>query len=105
LCQRLQQKYITKYSEIDKKPLFKLYNLFENIDIISYEIKSKEINVIKKNAYDFGYYAVKATNENGERIDYNGTYLNVWKKKGKKWKIYMTNVNNNTNMLIPIFSS
>tara|TARA_R110002073_G_scaffold72537_1_gene177641 strand:- start:672306 stop:672761 length:456 start_codon:yes stop_codon:yes gene_type:complete len=67
----------------------KRWTLPKGVKILSHKIYPKEINVINVNAYDYGYYAVTSSDENGNVSSSRGKYVIVWKKVKDDWKIYL----------------
>ena len=67
----------------------KRWMLPENIKILKHRIQPLEIKVIKKYAYDYGTYAGRTLNANGDKIDWRGKYVIVWRKVNNDWKIYL----------------
>ena len=54
-----------------------------------HKVTPVEIRIVKKTAYDFGYYEGESMNPKGEKSTWQGKYVIVWKKVGKDWKIYL----------------
>jgi len=48
-----------------------------------------EITIIKKTAYDYGYYEGETIMKDGSSSKWKGKYMIIWKKVGKDWKIYL----------------
>ena len=67
----------------------KKWILPEGIKILHHKVSPKEINVIKKYAYDYGIYEGKTLKSNGEIVSWKGKYVIVWKKEKGDWKIYL----------------
>jgi ketosteroid isomerase-like protein len=61
----------------------------EGVKIVHHKIKPEEIKVIKKYAYDYGYYEGATLSADGKKSTWQGKYVIVWKKVGKDWKIYL----------------
>ncbi len=55
----------------------------------SHKITPLEIKIVKKTAYDFGYYEGTSQNAKGESFAFKGKYVIVWKKVKGQWKIYL----------------
>lgn len=56
---------------------------------LQHKITPVEIKIVKKTAYDYGYYEGTSQNAKGETYEYHGKYVIVWKKTKGKWKIYI----------------
>lgn len=56
---------------------------------IRHKITPSEIRIVKKTAYDFGYYEGTSQNAKGEKFEFRGKYVIVWRKVKGKWKIYL----------------
>ncbi len=56
---------------------------------IRHKITPNEIKIVKKTAYDFGYYEGTSQNAKGENFEFSGKYVIVWKKIKGEWKIYL----------------
>ena len=54
-----------------------------------HKVTPTEIRIVKKTAYDYGYYEGESMNPKGEKFKWEGKYVIVWKKVGKEWKIYL----------------
>lgn len=60
----------------------------EGIRVPYHKITPTEITVIADWAYDIGYYEGTTIKRNGDKVDFNGKYLIVWKKEDGDWKIH-----------------
>ena len=69
--------------------LFSYWTTPEDIQILKHKITPSEIRVVKKYAYDYGYYEGETLLANGNKSSWKGKYVIVWKKVGKEWKIYL----------------
>lgn len=69
--------------------LTKYWTTPEGIKVLHHKIIPSEIRIVKKYAYDFGYYEGKTQNAKGEEFPFYGKYVIVWRKVGKDWKIYL----------------
>jgi ketosteroid isomerase-like protein len=67
----------------------KRWTLPSNLKIINHKIHPEEIRVIRKYAYDYGYYEGSTKNANGDISQWKGKYVIVWRKEKKEWKIYL----------------
>ncbi|MFK8004986.1 MAG: DUF4440 domain-containing protein [Saprospiraceae bacterium] len=56
---------------------------------IRHKITPIEIKIVKKTAYDFGYYEGTSQNAKGETFEFHGKYVIVWRKVKGEWKIYL----------------
>lgn len=72
-----------------KKDLFAHWNLPDDIKILHHKITPSEITIIKKTAYDYGYYEGETLLPDGEKSTWRGKYVIIWKKVGKEWKMYL----------------
>ena len=72
-----------------KEELSKYWAPSEGGKVTFHKITPEEIKVVKKTAYDFGYYEGTTTTTEGEKVNWKGKYVIVWKKIGKEWKIYL----------------
>ena len=54
-----------------------------------HKVTPLEIKIVKKTAYDYGYYEGESESPEGEKSTWQGKYVIVWKKVGKDWKIYL----------------
>lgn len=57
--------------------------------ILNHKITPLEIKFLGDYAYDFGYYEGKIESKEGEKSDFRGKYVIVWKKVEGKWKMYL----------------
>jgi len=69
--------------------LKKYWTTSEGYKVLHHKITPVEINIVKKTAYDFGYYEGKTQRPDGSVSAWKGKYVIVWKKVGKEWKIYL----------------
>ena len=69
--------------------LKKYWTLSEGVKVLHHKITPLEINVVKKTAYDYGYYEGETQRPDGSTVKWKGKYVIVWKKLGKEWKIYL----------------
>jgi len=69
--------------------LYKYWKTPEGSKIIKHKVTPIEIKVVKKTAYDYGYYEGATLTSNGKEITWKGKYVIIWKKINKKWKIYV----------------
>ena len=74
--------------------IFNEYTIPENFTIISHKITPLEIKVINENAYAFGTYEGITLTAEGKKIQWQGKYVNVWRKEDGKWKVYLEIWNN-----------
>ncbi|MEM7106386.1 MAG: nuclear transport factor 2 family protein [Bacteroidota bacterium] len=65
------------------------WTLPEGMKTLHHKIFPEEITIVKKTAYDYGYYEGTNQRANGEKVNFKGKYVIVWKKVGKDWKIYL----------------
>jgi len=72
-----------------KEALEKWWLLPEGVKILKHKVTPSEIKVVKKTAYDYGYYEGETLRPNGEKVSWKGKYVIIWKKIGKDWKIYL----------------
>jgi ketosteroid isomerase-like protein len=71
------------------KDLLQYWTLPEGIKILKHKITPVEITIVKKTAYDHGYYERETLTAEGKKISWKGKYVIVWKKVGKDWKMYL----------------
>jgi ketosteroid isomerase-like protein len=69
--------------------LGKYWQLPEGVTVLHHALQPKEINVIGKVAYDYGYYEGKTKNGDGNSNEWKGKYVVIWKKVGNDWKMYL----------------
>jgi len=69
--------------------LHQFWTLSEGTKILHHKITPVEIKIVKKTAYDYGYYEGETLNADGEKSAWKGKYVIVWKKIGKDWKMYL----------------
>lgn len=74
---------------LDGKGLEKYWTRPDNKVVLSHKINPVEIKIIKKYAYDYGYYEGSHQVNDGDVVHWKGKYVIVWKKVGKEWKIYL----------------
>lgn len=72
-----------------REKLDKWWETPEDVKILKHKITPVEIKIIKKTAYDYGYYEGETLQANGEKSSWKGKYVIIWKKVGKDWKIYL----------------
>ncbi len=72
-----------------KAGLTDFWKIPEGTTILSHKITPVEIKVMKKTAYDYGYYEGETQPAGGEKSYFKGKYVIVWKKVDKDWKIYI----------------
>ena len=70
-----------------KRGLEEFWTIPEGAKITHHKIKPEEIKIIKKYAYDYGYYEGATLSANGNESTWKGKYVIIWKKVGKDWKI------------------
>ncbi len=56
---------------------------------IRHKVTPSELKIVKKTAYDYGYYEGTSQNAKGEKFEFSGKYVIVWKKIKGEWKIYL----------------
>jgi len=61
----------------------------EGVKILRHKVTPQEIRVVKKVAYDYGYYEGETQRQDGTTASWRGKYVIVWKKEQKDWKIYL----------------
>lgn len=54
-----------------------------------HKVTPQEIRIVKKTAYDYGYYEGESQSPDGTKSQWKGKYVIVWKKVKKDWKIYL----------------
>jgi len=57
--------------------------------VVHHKVTPTELTIVKKTAYDYGYYEGKTLLPDGTTSAWKGKYVIVWKKVGKEWKIYL----------------
>ena len=72
-----------------KEKLTKYWTTPEGSKLIHHKITPTEIKIVKKTAYDFGYYEGASQNSEGKVFKFKGKYVIVWKKVKGDWKIYL----------------
>lgn len=60
----------------------------EGISVPYHKITPVEISVKGDWAYDIGYYEGTTLKKNGDKADWKGKYIIIWKKEDGDWKIY-----------------
>lgn len=60
----------------------------EGVSVPYHKISPSEISVKENWAYDIGYYEGTSIKKNGDKVNFKGKYLIVWKKEDGDWKIY-----------------
>ncbi len=76
------------------EPIKKYWVLPEGVQTSYHKITPEEIKVIKKYAYDYGYYEGKTKRADGSESSWKGKYVIVWRKVKGDWKIYLDIWNN-----------
>ena len=71
------------------KDLEGYWTLPDGMKILHHKITPLEINIVKKTAYDHGYYEGETQRADGSTVKWKGKYVIVWKKVGKEWKMYL----------------
>ena len=61
----------------------------EGVKILKHKVTPQEIRILKKYAYDYGYYEGETQRQDGTVSSWKGKYVIVWKKEKKDWKIYL----------------
>lgn len=61
----------------------------EGYSVTYHKVTPSEIRIIKKTAYDYGYYEGETQKPDGSKIQWQGKYVIVWKKVKNDWKIYL----------------
>ncbi len=64
------------------------WSFFDNRKIPYHKIHPEEIKVIGNEAYDFGYYEGSSISAEGEKSNWRGKYVIIWKKVEGRWLIY-----------------
>ncbi|MCI4668973.1 MAG: nuclear transport factor 2 family protein [Bacteroidia bacterium] len=77
-----------------RSDLEKYWLVPEGVTVLHHKVTPTEIRIVKKYAYDFGYYEGKTKDAKGEVNSWKGKYVIVWRKVGKDWKIYLDIWNN-----------
>lgn len=65
------------------------WTLPEGVRTKYHKITPKEIKVLGKEAYDYGYYEGITLRADGTEASWKGKYVIVWKKINGEWKIYL----------------
>jgi len=76
------------------KTLDQYWTVPEDVKVLHHKVTPSEIRIVKKTAYDYGYYEGKTQAPDGTVSSWGGKYVIVWKKVGKEWKIYLDIWNN-----------
>lgn len=79
-----KSKIIEGLEDIEKR-----WTIPEDVKILKHKVTPSEIRIVKKYAYDYGYYEGETLKANGETVPWQGKYVIVWKKVDKDWKIYL----------------
>lgn len=69
--------------------LFNYWKPTEGYTTLVHKVTPQEIRIVKKTAYDYGFYEGKTQQPDGSVSTWSGKYVIVWKKVGKDWKIYL----------------
>jgi len=77
-------KIIEGIDDIEKR-----WTMPADAEVTKHKVSPTEIKIIKKHAYDFGYYEGETLMPDGKKVPWKGKYIIVWKKVGKDWKIYL----------------
>lgn len=64
------------------------WKLPEGVSVPYHKITPTEISVKGSLAYDIGYYEGTTIKRNGDKVNFKGKYVIVWKKEDGDWKIY-----------------
>ena len=72
-----------------RKELEEKWTMPPDMKVLNHKVTPVEIRIVKKYAYDYGYYEGVSQNAKGEKNSWKGKYVIVWKKVGKDWKIYL----------------
>ncbi|MEO0895519.1 MAG: DUF4440 domain-containing protein [Bacteroidota bacterium] len=72
-----------------RKDLTAYWTVPAGVKILHHKITPEEITIVKKFAYDYGYYEGKTRGKDGKESSWKGKYVIVWRKVGKEWKIYL----------------
>jgi len=72
-----------------KEKLTEYWSPRKGSKVLRHKITPSEIKIVKKTAYDFGYYEGTSQNAKGETFEFSGKYVIVWRKVKGKWKIYL----------------
>lgn len=71
------------------KSLEKFWDLPEGVNILHHKVTPIELRIVKRIAYDYGYYEGVSLTKEGEKVPWKGKYVIIWKRIGKDWKIYL----------------
>jgi len=71
-----------------REKLQEFWTLSEGVQVLHHKVTPSEIRIVKKYAYDYGYYEGVTSTAKGES-SWRGKYVIVWRKVGKDWKIYL----------------
>ncbi len=69
--------------------LNKFWTLPSDVKVLKHKVTPSEITIVKKTAYDYGYYEGETLLPDGKKSTWKGKYVIVWKKVGNDWKIYL----------------
>lgn len=64
------------------------WTLPEGVSVPFHKITPTEISIKGSLAYDIGYYEGTTIKRNGDKVNFKGKYIIVWKKEDGDWKIY-----------------
>lgn len=59
------------------------------VKTLRHKVTPEEIRIVKKYAYDYGYYEGATHRADGSESSWKGKYVIIWRKVGKDWKIYL----------------
>lgn len=71
-----------------REAIKKRWILPEGVSVPYHKITPIEISIKDDWAYDIGYYEGTTIKKNGDRVNFKGKYVIVWKKEDGLWKIY-----------------
>jgi ketosteroid isomerase-like protein len=72
-----------------KEKLLEFWTPRNGSKTIRHKVTPTELKIVKKTAYDYGYYEGTSQNAKGENFEFSGKYVIVWKKIKGEWKIYL----------------
>jgi len=72
-----------------KNDLMDYWKLSGDAKVTFHKITPEEITIVKKVAYDYGYYEGTTRTPDGNESSWEGKYVIIWHKVGKEWKIYL----------------
>lgn len=72
-----------------RAPLQDWWTIKNGSKILDHKVTPTEIKFLGDYAYDFGYYQGQSQSKEGEKFDFKGKYVIVWKKVNGEWKIYL----------------